>query len=679
MKNLITLLLLVLVYPIYASEDPQLSDGTITIKYDKNMHSQISSELQGSQPVMEKYFPSEQLMLEEKTISDFELTDWKEVNKENVKGLVLEGRYSAGGLNIVKEIKGKLNPMYPGFLMMTVTYKNSGNDTITVTGWINNYYKFLPAENVQPSYWSFQGATYPDRRDWIQPVNMGFNQLNYLGMNASDYGGGTPVADLWRPDMGLAVGHIETSPKLVSVPVEFTSGEDGASVGVSYKFLEPLKLAPGDSFETYETFVSVHKGDYFNTLKTFSKVMQDKGIRFANFTPSTYQAEWCAWGYERNFTIDEVIGTLPKVSEMGYSWATLDDGWQTAEGDWHLNPKRFPKGDADMKSFVDEIHKNNLKAMLWWAPMAVDPGTDLIKEHPDYLLLNKDSSKVDISWWDSYYMCPAYQPVIDYHVKLVKKIIGEWGYDGLKIDGQHLNGAPPCYNPAHHHSYPEESSEKLPLLFRAIINAALSIKPDAVIQICPCGTEYSFYNLPYLNQTVSSDPESSWQIRLKGKTLKALMGCNAPYFGDHVELSDGGNDFASAVGVGGIVGTKFTWPTDRLEHKNFVLTPEKEVIWQKWLDVYNTNKLPEGCYRGDLYDIGYDKPETHAIQKKDTMYYAFYADSWSGEIELRGLSGGKYNVIDYVNGKNIASVEGANPKISCTFKKHLLIKAVPTD
>ena len=24
---------------------------------------------------------------------------------------------------------------------------------------------------------------------------------------------------------------------------------------------------------------------------------------------------------------------------------------------------------------------------------------------------------------------------------LVKKIIGEWGYDGLKIDGQHLNGA----------------------------------------------------------------------------------------------------------------------------------------------------------------------------------------------------------------------------------------------
>jgi alpha-galactosidase len=75
---------------------------------------------------------------------------------------------------------------------------------------------------------------------------------------------------------------------------------------------------------------------------------------------------------------------------MGYKWATLDDGWQTAEGDWFLNPKRFRNGDSDMKKFVDEIHRYNLKAMLWWAPLAVDPATELIKNHPEYLLLNKD-------------------------------------------------------------------------------------------------------------------------------------------------------------------------------------------------------------------------------------------------------------------------------------------------
>ncbi len=55
------------------------------------------------------------------------------------------------------------------------------------------------------------------------------------------------------------------------------------------------------------------------------------------------RAEWCAWGYERNFTIEEVLGTLPKVSELGYQWATLDDGWQTAEGDWYLKSDKIPQ------------------------------------------------------------------------------------------------------------------------------------------------------------------------------------------------------------------------------------------------------------------------------------------------------------------------------------------------
>lgn len=672
-------LLLILIYSVQgcASEQPKISNKFITIEFNENLYSKVSSNLPGAKTVMDKYFPSEQLILPDKNITNFKLTDYKTFNEDNFVGLTIEGNYSKENLNITKKISVIIKNDFPDFATTKVTYTNSGNDTISVVGWINNNYNFNPAKNITPEYWSFQGATYPDRRDWVQPINKSFSQENFMGMNASDYGGGTPIVDLWRPDIGIAVGHLETVPKLVSLPVSFDSTSDQVNFKIEYKFLNEKKLAPGESFETFETFVALHKGDYFHTLSSFSKLMQTKGIKCDNFFPSAYEAEWCAWGYERNFTIGEVVGTFPKVSEMGYAWATLDDGWQTAEGDWFLNPKRFPNGDADMKSFVKKIHDHNLKAMLWWAPLAVDPGTDLIKNHPEYLLLNKDGSKEDITWWDSYYLCPAYEPVIEYHKNLVKKIIGEWGYDGLKIDGQHLNAAPPCYNPAHHHSYPEESYEKLPLLYKAIIETALSIKPDAVIQICPCGTSYSFFNLPYMNQTVASDPTSSWQVRLKGRTLKALMGANSPYFGDHVELSDKGNDFASTVGIGGIVGTKFTYPTDRLEHKDFLLTPEKEKIWKKWLDIYKENMLSTGYYRGELYDIGYDKPEAHVIEKNGTLYYSFYADSWKGDIQLRGLTEGKYKIIDYVNNNVIATVESSNPVFNCSFEKYLLIKAIP--
>lgn len=46
--------------------------------------------------------------------------------------------------------------------------------------------------------------------------------------------------------------------------------------------------------------------------------------------------------------------------------------------------------------------------------------------------------------------------------------------------------------------------------------------------------------------------------------------------------------------------------------------------------------LSNGNYL-NLYDIIYDKPQSHIIQKVDNLYYAFYTDDWQGPIELHGL------------------------------------------
>ena len=37
-------------------------------------------------------------------------------------------------------------------------------------------------------------------------------------------------------------------------------------------------------------------------------------------------------------------------------------------------------------------------------------------------------------------VCPADPAVVTYFRGLVVKIIRDWGYDGLKLDGQHMNG-----------------------------------------------------------------------------------------------------------------------------------------------------------------------------------------------------------------------------------------------
>ena len=86
-----------------------------------------------------------------------------------------------------------------------------------------------------------------------------------------------------------------------------------------------------------------------------------------------FGAIWCAWGYGRKVQPQQVYDSLPTVKRLGFVWVTLDDGWQNNVGDWQLDPKKFPNGDADMKALVDRIHQEGFKAQLWWSPLSAVP------------------------------------------------------------------------------------------------------------------------------------------------------------------------------------------------------------------------------------------------------------------------------------------------------------------
>ena len=125
-----------------------------------------------------------------------------------------------------------------------------------------------------------------------------------MGMNSSDYGGGTPVVDVWRRDVGLAVGHLERVPKLVSLPVTMPDAND-ANVAVEYKHTHVLK--PGETMKTIRTFVAVHPGDYFQSLRDYRDVMIAQGVHFDAAPESAFGPIWCAWGYGRKMTSGQLL------------------------------------------------------------------------------------------------------------------------------------------------------------------------------------------------------------------------------------------------------------------------------------------------------------------------------------------------------------------------------------
>ena len=104
-------------------------------------------------------------------------------------------------------------------------------------------------------------------------------------------------------------------------------------------------LKPGESYSTPRSFVAVYSGDFYEPLRMWSSVLQKEGWEIPKPSNEAYNVSWCGWGYEFNVTPAQMLGTVPKLKELGIKWATLDDRWFDTYGDWNPRLTRFP-GDS---------------------------------------------------------------------------------------------------------------------------------------------------------------------------------------------------------------------------------------------------------------------------------------------------------------------------------------------
>jgi alpha-galactosidase len=586
---------------------------------------------------------------------------------------------------------------FPGFVLTSLELRNSGNTDFKIDHVTSQSHVFN-ASNVDAKnphdMWSFHGSSENWGKDDIVKLAKGFSQENVMGgIVKGGYGGGIPVVAFWTGSVGEAIGHVETVPLTVSVPVKVEKN-DRVSASVSIPAATTLK--PGESYATPRTFVAVYSGDYYEPLRTWSSLLAKEGWNLPKPSNEAYNVSWCGWGYEFNVTPAQMTGTIPKLKEMNIKWATLDDRWFDTYGDWNPRPDTFP-GDS-IKKMVDDFHKQGELVQLWWLPIGVEDGqgrweshkykvATVAQEHPDWFILDKDGKHARMTR-NLAALCPAVPEVQAWYKKLTEKFIGDWGFDGSKLDN--IYTVPACYNPAHHHKSPQDSVNAMGEVYKTIFQTTRAIKPESVTQSCPCGTPPSLAWLPFMDQAVTADPVGAVQVRRRIKMYKALLGPESAVYGDHVELSEmtrvgdhwteHGSDFASTIGAGGVVGTKFVLPTSDPKFKPVALTPQKEEHWKKWIGIYNQKMLSKGEFR-NLYVYGYDVPEGYAIEKDGKMYYAFFSPdpskTWKGNLELRGLAAGTYHVADYAEGKDLGTVQAdyqKAPELAAEFKGHLLLE-----
>jgi len=613
---------------------------------------------------------------------------------------------------------------FPALALLSASLRNDGDKEISLES-VSLQEHRLNASLVDSAVaahemWSFFGSSLKWGKDDVLPIPAKFEQQNPFGApvvtndDSGRVGGGIPVVAFWTRTMGEAIGHIETLPLVISIPVSTT--KDGR-VSASVKVPADTMLKHGETYSTPRTFVAVYKGDYYEPLSMWSNAVEREGLARPTNNDENYAVSWCGWGYESDVTPAQMIATIPKLKEFGIHWATLDDRWFDNYGDWQPRTDNF--AGNSIRKMVSDFHAQNIKVQLWWLPLAVEDGkfgygghryvvSDVLKQHPDWLILDKSGEPARMTR-NLATLCPAVPEVQAYYKQLTEQFIHDWDFDGHKLDN--IYATPPCYNPAHHHKSPMDSVYAMGEVYKIIFQTTRALKADSVTQSCPCGTPPSLAWFRYMDQAVTADPVGSVQVRRRMKMYKGLLGPRAAVYGDHVELTrisgtgdneqDVGSDFASTLGTGGVLGTKFTWPDYGPKLKNVYLNSQKESHWKKWIDLYNQKMLSKGSFL-DLYVYGYDVPEGYAIEKDGNMFYAFYVDNkddkfaqagkpshagkpakgndkgeWKGQVELRGLQARQYRVVDYVNDKDYGTVSGPHARLHAEFSGSLLLQATP--
>jgi alpha-galactosidase len=621
------------------------------------------------------------------------------------KRIEIVGKSAASGLDATLAVE--VYDDFPNVALVSATVRNSTAAEISLDKIDLDAHRFN-ASLVDPAaapnqLWSFYGASIRWGKDNVFEVPKKFTQENQMGSLVSvegdlgNVGGGIPVVAFWTRTVGEAIGHVETLPLVLSIPVHT---EDSGQISAAVELTPGAILKSGEIYATPRTFIAVYSGDYYEPLRMYSDVIDREGLTKPSNTNEDYAVSWCGWGYLANVTPAQMLGTIPKLKELGIHWATLDDRWFNNYGDWQPRGDTF-SGDK-IRRMVEQFHAQGIKVQLWWLPLAVEDGgpgyeshpygvSEIVKQHPDWLVLDKKGKPARMTR-NLATLCPAVPEVRAYYKQLTERFIRDWDFDGHKLDN--IYSVPACYNPKHHHKSPNDSVYAMGEIYKTIFETTRALKSESVTQSCPCGTPPSIAWLRYIDQAVTADPVGSPQVRQRIKMYKALLGDRAAIYGDHVELTrvvnpngnerDLGSDFASTLGPGGVLGTKFAWPNYGPKLQDVYLTPEKEAHWKKWISIYNEKMLSRGVFR-NLYVYGYDAPEGYAIEKDGAMYYAFYAPQavdkktsqsvpWSGEIELRGLAPGKYRVTDYVNNRDLGSVTAPNARLTVSFTDPLLLE-----
>lgn len=282
----------------------------------------------------------------------------------------------------------------PSGILLAVTVRNRGTEPLDVrqvriarvalgrelTAW-------GPVEEwkVLRMGYTFGGAHRedPDVRDSaLVSLTGDLVQTRSWGVMAVRFGGTTK---------GLVAGFVSAGRQLGWIELRKDRGEVELSAACE---LEGAAVAPGAGVETETLYLGLAE-DVRTGLVDFAQ-LQARQMR-VKLKP--VPRGWCTWYAYRKEGITEAIVEAhaafiaERRDRLPFDIVQVDDGYETAYGDWLTCNDRFPGG---LGALAAGIRNHGLTPGLWVAPFVAQASSALFKAHPEWMV--QDDTGKPLAW-----------------------------------------------------------------------------------------------------------------------------------------------------------------------------------------------------------------------------------------------------------------------------------------
>ncbi|MEV0234386.1 alpha-galactosidase [Nonomuraea sp. NPDC050786] len=240
---------------------------------------------------------------------------------------------------------------------------------------------------------------------------------------AGTEGFGFRGGEVWAVHAGWSGNHVHYAERLPEGPALLAAGE----------LLEPgeIVLAEGESYRTplvYFTWSGSGLDEASARLHDHLRAARPLPVR-----PVTLN-NWEATYFDHG--LDRLLELADKAAAAGIERFVLDDGWfrhrrddRAGLGDWYVDEGVWPNGLHPLAKHVREL---GMQFGLWFEPEMVNPDSDLLRAHPDWVL--GQAERMPPPQRHQQVLDLARPEAYDYLLERLDSLVSEYELDYIKWD-----------------------------------------------------------------------------------------------------------------------------------------------------------------------------------------------------------------------------------------------------